>query len=108
MKPDYILHLAEPDAWSDAQRTGHYRAASLDTEGFIHCAHPHQLRGVIQRYYTNRTDLILLTIDPARLTAELVEENTTGGDEQFPHIYGPINLDAIIEHAPATSRTTPQ
>ena len=45
--------------------------------------------------FAGRSDLILLTIDPARLTARLVYEDCYETGHQFPHIYGPLNLEAV-------------
>ena len=90
-----IYHIVLPEVWKSVKNGSSYSAASLDTEGFIHCSYDHQLDGVIGRYYANEPELVILTIDPAKLTSELVEESSTGG-EIYPHIYGAINLDAVI------------
>lgn len=91
-----ILHIAHLANWQAAQTRGHYTVESLTTEGFIHCSHPSQVLGVAERYYTPWPGpLLLLTIDPARLTAPLRNELATN-NEAFPHIYGPLNLDAVL------------
>ena len=90
-----IYHLANA---VDAQRLadrGSYHTTSLDTEGFIHCCTEEQLGGVIQRYYADAHELVLLSIDAAALEADLVFENTVGGDELFPHVYGEISQQAV-------------
>lgn len=90
-----IFHLATvADAQAFAQ-SGSYHTASLDTEGFIHCCTATQLAGVIQRYYADAQEIVVLGIDSAKLTAELIFENTMGGDELFPHVYGEINQEAV-------------
>ena len=96
-----IYHIVLPDVWESVKNSSSYSAASLETEGFIHCSYDHQLDGVIGRYYANEAELVILTIDPAKLTSELVEEPSTGG-EIYPNIYGPINLDAVVETAVRT------
>lgn len=53
------------------------------------------MAGVIQRYYSDAEELIILTLDKEKLSAELVLENTSGGEELFPHVYGRINQEAI-------------
>lgn len=72
-----------------------YCCASVQAEGFIHCCTKDQLAGVLERYYKGVSGLKLLTIDPRLLSAELVYENTLGGEELFPHVYGPINMSAV-------------
>lgn len=90
-----IFHLTDlADAQALSTR-GSYHAASLDTEGFIHCCTAEQLRGVIQRYYADAQELVVLGIDAALLSSAVVYENTVGGDELFPHIYGEINKHAV-------------
>lgn len=97
-----IHHLAEVQHWQQALTTGEYRQSTLGRtladEAFIHCSTPRQVAGVLTRYYaTHPDDLVLLTIDPDRLTSPLqwdVANPATG--EQFPHIYGPLNPDAVV------------
>lgn len=98
---DTILHLAHPDQIKnpkllDAENPQTIESASLKTEGFIHCCTAEQLPGVIGRYYTRETELYLLTLRVSRITSQLVFENTVGRSELFPHIYGPINTNAIV------------
>lgn len=89
-----IYHIVLPKVWAafDGEL---YEHPSLAAEGFIHCSFDHQLDGVIERYYSGAQELILLEIDSEKLTSELVSEPSTGG-EIYPHIYGPINHDAIV------------
>jgi len=90
-----IYHIVSPEAWEAAEPSGVYRAASLEDEGFIHCSFEDQLDAVLGRYYTGAGSLNILEIDPGRLTSELVEELSTN-NEIYPHIYGPLNLDAVV------------
>jgi uncharacterized protein (DUF952 family) len=99
-----VYHLAARADWDAAGDAGAYRAASLDTEGFIHCSTATQVAGVANAFYRGRRDLVLLEIDPARLRSALRFESPahpTGvsdaqSDERFPHVYGPIDLDAVV------------
>ena len=90
-----MLHVASREDLAHARESGRYRSPSLDTEGFVHCCDPDQLAGVVARYYRDVDDLVLLEIAPDALDVELVRENTAGGDERFPHVYGSIPLDAV-------------
>jgi len=91
---DRIVHICRHADWLDAQVGSAYRAASLDTEGFIHCSRPDQALKVINMFYQDIPDLCLLWIDPKKLKAELRWEAADG--DQFPHLYGVLNLDAVI------------
>jgi uncharacterized protein (DUF952 family) len=85
-----------PRATWDNKPPGPYRVPSLETEGFIHCSNHEQAAGSANKFYANESEMLLLAIDPDRLTSELrVEEGRPG--ELFPHIYGPINREAIVE-----------
>ena len=89
-----ILHLAALADW-DARTNDHYEPAGLATEGFVHLCTSEQLAGVVERYYSGRDDLVLLTVLADRLGRELVWEDLTGSGERFPHLYGPISLRAV-------------
>src|SRR5512144_228207 len=99
-----MFHLALAADWSAAQDAGDYRVSSigqrLDEVGFIHCSFAPQLRRVADAYYRGRNDVVLLTIDASRVTSPVREENSEGGSDLYPHIYGPLNLDAVIDTRP--------
>lgn len=90
-----IYHITTTADWAARQESPTYEAASLGTEGFIHLSTKEQVAGVLERYYRNVPDLLLLHVDPAKLTAELRYEAATN-NELFPHLYGPMNRDAVI------------
>lgn len=91
---EWIVHISPDAEWQLAKSSGLYRAASLETEGFIHCSRPEQVLEVANRFYLGQTGLWLLWIDPERVQAEIRWEAADG--QTFPHIYGPLNLDAIL------------
>lgn len=93
-----LFHIAEPSDWE--QRTDSYAPATFNTEGFIHCSTADQLEGVAASFYAGRDDLILLTVDPRALVSEVVYEDLYETGEEFPHIYGPIPLSAVVEFRP--------
>ena len=46
-------------------------------------------------------DLVLLCVAVDRLSAPLrYEPGDPGSDELFPHLYGPLNTDAVLRTAP--------
>ncbi|MES2850111.1 MAG: DUF952 domain-containing protein [Bacteroidota bacterium] len=92
-----IYHVVSKNAWQQALQQGYYEAPSFSTEGFIHCSRKEQVAGVLQRYYKNVTDLLLLHIDESKLIAELKYELSTSINEEFPHLYGRLNVDAVVE-----------
>lgn len=81
---------------------GSLTPASLESEGFVHCSTGEQLLATARRYYAGVTGLRVLVLDPQRLTAELRYEMPAGAHsprELFPHIYGPLNREAIVAEA---------
>jgi uncharacterized protein (DUF952 family) len=99
-----IFHITSRAAWLAAQATGSYAADSLASEGFVHCSEAHQYVWVANRRFRGRDDLVLLHVDPRRLDAEVRYENLEGGEQLFPHVYGPIPARAVIEVTPLTPR----
>jgi uncharacterized protein (DUF952 family) len=89
-----IYHIVLPEDWQ-AFDTELYRAKSLETDGFIHCSFADQLDGVIKRYYKGVKKLVILEIETDKLMSRVLSEVSTG-NEIYPHIYGPVNRDAIV------------
>lgn len=91
-----IYHIATKEDWSAAQIEGLYESPSLKEEGYIHCSEDRQLKDVIARYFSTKKNLLKLTIDTEKLTSQLIYDWSNAIEDTFPHIYGPINLDAVI------------
>ncbi len=92
-----IYHVVTTQNWQKALQQGFYEAASLATEGFIHASKAEQVAAVLERYYKNQVNLLLLHIDETKLTATLKYELAPSINEEFPHIFGRLNLDAVIK-----------
>jgi uncharacterized protein (DUF952 family) len=92
-----IYHITTKENWDKAIVAGFYEAHSLHTEGFIHNSTVTQIKGVLERYYAGQTNLVLLHIEETKLISELKYELAPSVNEEFPHIFGVINLDAIIK-----------
>jgi uncharacterized protein (DUF952 family) len=100
-----IFHIATLADWQAAQASGSYatstRGRTLAEEGFIHASRGDQWQGVRERYYADVTEpLVLLSIDTALLQSPVVDEPVPGSDETFPHIYGPIQVGAVLTTLP--------
>jgi uncharacterized protein (DUF952 family) len=98
---EHVFHIALAAEWDDAVAAGDYRTStigrSLADEGFIHTSRRHQVAGVRRLFYGDVADpLLLLEIDPARLDVPLRLEVPPGADEAFPHVYGPLPVDAVV------------
>jgi uncharacterized protein (DUF952 family) len=92
-----IHHITTRAAWEHARQEGVYRAPSLESEGFIHCSHPRQVAAVAERLFSGRGDLVLLSIDVKILQSPVRDEPAADVQgEYFPHVYGEIELEAIV------------
>lgn len=96
-----IFHLTMASDWKQSEANGEHRVSgrgmTLESQGYIHLCYPDQLSGVVSRYWGDLTDPVcLLTVDPLLLPVPVVAENTTGGTELFPHLYGPLPISAVV------------
>ena len=80
-----IYHITTQSDWQQQADQAAYEAPSLHTEGFIHLSTEIQVPGVLERYYQGVPDLLLLHIDPNKLTHDLRYEAATN-NEHFPHL----------------------
>lgn len=92
-----IYHITTPALWEKFQFNDFYEAPSLQDEGFIHASKAHQVQETVNRYYKNESEILLLTIDTTLLAVPLVYEEAPNRKEEFPHMYGKLNKDAIIK-----------
>ena len=94
-----IYHIAFRSDWAEAVRAGEYHVSTRDLtveqQGFIHASTAGQVAGVANAFYADVDDLVVLVIDPERLTAPLRYDKVLDAAEPFPHIYGPLNVDAV-------------
>lgn len=96
--PEVLVHLCGSAEWLDAQRAGEHRPSSLAAVGFVHLSALEQVHLPANRLYAGRTDLVLLSIDPAKLTDPVRWEPGVSTDPEsmlFPHLYGPLPADAV-------------
>jgi uncharacterized protein (DUF952 family) len=105
--PERIFHIATATDWRATLATGTYTTStvgrSLAEEGFIHASRREQVQGVFDRYYRGLgEDLVLLTIDPARLESEVRMDPV--GEDIYPHVHGPINRSAVVDVEPLNRR----
>ncbi len=100
-----IYHITTKDAWETALSSSigqavsasEYRDNSLKSEGFIHCSTADQLLTPANAFYHGQHGLILLCIHQEQLTHPVVYEDLYDSGIEFPHIYGPINPNAVIK-----------
>jgi len=89
-----LFHLTTREAWQRAVGLGMYRSPSLESEGFIHLSTEDQWPRTHARFFSDAIDLVLLVIDPDRVT-DVRWEPADG--EAFPHLYNALAIDAVVE-----------
>ena len=93
----HMFHITTSSAWDEARAAGAYEPPSLAGEGFIHLSDVDQVVGVANRAFRGERDLVLLCVSPERLTADVKREYAEDAGEAFPHLYGALNLDAVVQ-----------
>jgi uncharacterized protein (DUF952 family) len=118
-QPLRIAHVALPHEWERAEANGSYdvstRGVSLVEADFVHAATASQLPGVLDRFYADVPEVILLVLDVDRLEHEgatVVWEHVADVGEPFPHVYGVIPVVAVVDrvrlaHLPGDPWTMP-
>lgn len=98
MRQDFIFHLVPDREWKSSKKNSRYEPQSIEDEGFIHCSTGNQIEDTANRLFKGERKLLLLVINATLVEPEIKyeEDKTTG--EVYPHIYGPLNPDAIVDN----------
>lgn len=91
-----ITHITQHMKWEEAKIKGFYEPDSLSAEGFIHCSSIKQVLKIANHLYKGQQDLLLLVIDESKVKAETIWEDLYNLNEEYPHIYGALNIEAVI------------
>ena len=96
----HLHHIMTLEDWDRFEASGlsvqSTRDRTLAEEGFIHCSYTEQVEGTLSRFYGDLDDVVVLTLDPERLDADVIDEPAADGT-LFPHVYGPLTMGAVIE-----------
>ncbi len=95
-----IYHIASPGHWQQQAGMATYTHPSLEKEGYIHASTLQQVVPSWQKHFDTQAGLLLLVIDPLLTGSEVKFEQGVNTVQLFPHIYGPINQQAIIAVGP--------
>jgi uncharacterized protein (DUF952 family) len=81
--------------WQEAERAGVFRGSEVDRrDNFIHFSTAAQLAETAKKHFAGQRDLLLVSVDASRCGSALKWEPSRGG-ALFPHLYGPLMLDAV-------------
>ncbi len=95
-----IMHIVSLVEWERAKTIGLYTAPSLRNDGFIHCSLPQQIPPVANYNFRGQEGLVLLEIDMSKLKEAVKFEDLYGEGKEYPHVYGPINIESVIRVIP--------
>ena len=91
-----FIYTATPGEWEEIQARKTFHDARFLKEGFIHCSYPEQTLRVLNKHYKQENTVVLLVIDPRKLAVPWKSEDLKNRGDKFPHVYGPINLSAVV------------
>lgn len=97
MRDDLLFHLTTKENWNEHKQSGNYEPESLDSEGFIHCSSGSQVEDTANRLFAGQDQILLLVIDASMIREDIKYEKDEETGEKFPHIYGPISVNAVID-----------
>ncbi len=90
-----IYHITSKTEWQQALQKGQYLPLDYAKDGFIHTSFREQVLKTASKFYAGKRELVLLKIDSEKITDPIKVENLDGGTEKFPHIYGPLPVNAV-------------
>ena len=91
-----IYKICPASAWREAERQGVYRGSADDSrDGFIHFSTAPQVPETLRKHYFGQRALFLVEVDADALGAGLRWERSRN-EELFPHLYGELDLGAVI------------
>ena len=92
---DRYLHLIPAEVWSCQEHGSLYFPDAYDQDGFIHLTiGSTNLMEVANLFYAqDDRDYLVLTLDKTKITSPVRFDDESG---RYPHIYGPLNVDAVI------------
>lgn len=97
MESEFIYHVTTLKEWEAAKIKSEYTPVNFEKDGFIHCSIEKQIPGVLDRFYKGQTGLVKLKIEKEKVQRPVLFELAVDLDELFPHIYGALNLDSVVE-----------
>jgi uncharacterized protein (DUF952 family) len=97
MESEYIYHVTTLKEWEAAKIKNEYTPVNFEQDGFINCSVEKQIPGVLDRFYKGQTGLVKLKIEKEKVQRPVLFELALDLDELFPHIYGALNLDSVVE-----------
>ena len=97
MESEFIYHITTQSEWEQAKINNEYLPKNYEADGFIHCSIERQIAGVLERFYQGHKNLVKLKIEKEKVNRPVLFELAHDINELFPHIYGSLNINAVVE-----------
>ena len=95
LEPRALYHLASPAQWAQHRAAGQIVAPSLSEEGFVHCSRGSQVGGTLAKHFGHEPEVLALELDEDAVADSLVEEDSYGSGQLFPHVYRAIRISEV-------------
>ena len=96
MNLKYIFKIIDVDEWQKAKQSETYLGSSKDiADGYIHFSGEDQVKGTVEKYYSNQKNLVILKVETLKLD-HLIWEQASDGN-MFPHLYSSLDLSNIVD-----------
>ena len=93
--PNTAYKILTAGQWAHFRRHGVFHGAPVDLDdGYIHLSAADQLQGTLDKHFARQSDLVIAEVDLAAL-GESVKWEVSRGGALFPHIYGPLPMEAV-------------
>ncbi len=93
-----IFKICSTEEWDEACQKGVYTGSADDLrDGFIHFSASEQLQATYEKYFADQSDLVIVSVDTAKLDFDALKWEISRNGEKFPHLYGDLNLDAVVK-----------
>ena len=97
MNSTTVYHLVNPVWWETFANKDYYESETLSDEKFIHLSTLEQVNGTLANYFKGVNRIFLVHIDASKLTSNLVFEDLFDIGIAFPHLYGRLNKEAVMQ-----------
>lgn len=95
-----ILHCMPLSQWENVRHGDCFGEDSVRAEGFVHCSSIEYFWRVAPNFRDASEELVLLMLDTDRISAEIRREDGDGCGRAYPHVYGTIPTDAVVQALP--------
>ena len=91
-----IYKIIDANLWEAAQSQLAFKGAGIDLkDGYIHLSTADQMHETARLHFAGQENLVLVAVDTQSLANKLKWEASRGG-QVFPHIYGVLEISAVV------------